>query len=32
MKNKTLVVYFSYSNGNTRHIAELDAWLSSLNG
>ena len=23
MKNKTLVVYFSYSNGNTRHIAEL---------
>ena len=23
MKNKTLVVYFSYSNGNTRHIAVL---------
>ena len=23
MKNNTLVVYFSYSNGNTRHIAEL---------
>ena len=23
MKSKTLVVYFSYSNGNTRHIAEL---------
>lgn len=23
MKNKTLVVYFSYSNGNTKRIAEL---------
>ena len=31
MKSKTPVVYFSYFNGNARHIAEPDAWLSGLN-